>query len=130
MDIYIGNLPKGTRPTELKKLLKDSIKNVVFERVFAQAEALGRIDGNVDVQIIKRKKFRKHGYYRYGHINIQSQRLAPVALDAMVNTEIRGSKLEVREFVKRNPANDRRKPGWQDLPWNNRQRRKADRRED
>ena len=128
MDIYIGNLPKGTRPAELTKLLKNSIKDSVFERVYLQAEALGRLDNNVDVKIIKCKKFKKHGYYRYGHINIKSQRIAPVALEAMEHTEIRGCKLEVREFIERDPANDRRKPGWETLSWNKRQRRKADRR--
>ena len=48
MDIYIGNIPKGTRPTELKKLLKDSVKASVFSRMFEQAVALGRFDSDVD----------------------------------------------------------------------------------
>ena len=129
MDIYIGNIPKGTRPTELKKLLKDSVKASVFSRMYEQAVALGRFDKDIDIDIVKRKRFKKHGYYRYGHIIIKSDRIAPVALEAMQNSKIRGSKLEVREFILRKPTNDRRAEDWESKPWNRRQRRKAERRQ-
>lgn len=129
MDIYIGNIPKGTRPTELKKLLKDSVKASVFSRMYEQAVALGRFDNDIDIDIVKRKRFKKHGYYRYGHIIIKSDRIAPVALEAMQNSKIRGSKLEVREFIQRKPTNDRRAEDWESKPWNRRQRRKAERRQ-
>ena len=129
MDIYIGNVPKGTRPAELRKLLKDSVKDSVFQRVFEHALSLGRFDNDVDINIIKRKRFKKHGYYRYGHMVINSDRIAPVALESLKDRKIRGSKLEIREFVERNPVNDRRAANWQKLPWNRRQRRKSDRRE-
>ena len=126
---YIGNIPKGTRPTELKKLLKDSVKASVFSRMYEQAVALGRFDKDIDIDIVKRKRFKKHGYYRYGHIIIKSDRIAPVALEAMQNSKIRGSKLEVREFILRKPTNDRRAEDWESKPWNRRQRRKAERRQ-
>lgn len=129
MDIYIGNIPKGTRPTELRKLLKDSVKESVFSRMYEQAVALGRFDNDIDIDIVKRKRFKKHGYYRYGHIIIKSERIAPVALEAMQNSKIRGSKLEVREFAQRDTTNDRRSEDWQSKPWNRRQRRKAERRD-
>jgi RNA recognition motif-containing protein len=129
MDIYIGNIPKGTRPTELKKLLKDSVKASVFSRMFEQAVALGRFDNDVDINIIKRKRFRKHGYFRYGHMVISSNRIAPVALEAMQNSKIRGSKLEVREFTERSVTNDRRSTDGETKPWKRRQRRKSERRE-
>ena len=129
MDIYIGNIPKGTRPTEIKKLLKDSVKASVFSRMFEQAVALGRFDNDIEVNIVKRKRFKKHGYYRYGHVIINSDRIAPVALEAMQDSKIRGSKLEVREFVERNSGNDRRATDWESKPWNRRQRRKKERRE-
>ena len=129
MDIYIGNIPKGTRPTELKKLLKDSVKASVFSRMFEQAVALGRFDNDVDINIIKRKRFKKHGYFRYGHMMISSDRIAPVALEAMQNSKIRGSKLEIREFTERSASNDRRSTDWEAKPWKRRQRRKLERRE-
>ena len=128
MEIYIGNIPKGTRPTELKKLLKESVKASVFTRMYEQAVALGRFDNDIEINIIKRKRFKKHGYYRYGHVIINSDRIAPVALEAMQDSKIRGTRLEVREFVKRKPENDRRATDWEAKPWNRRQRRKAERR--
>ena len=129
MDIYIGNIPKGTRPTEIKKLLKESVKSSVFNRMYEHAVALGRFDDDIDINIIKRKRFKKHGYYRYGHVVIKSDRIAPVALEAMQNSKIRGSKLEVREFAERSADNDRRSINWDSKPWNRRQRRKTERRE-
>ncbi|MGD8568111.1 MAG: RNA-binding protein [Gammaproteobacteria bacterium] len=129
MDIYIGNIPKGTRPAELKKLLKDSVRESVFTRLFDQLLASGRFDDNVEIDIVKRKRFRKHGYYRYGHLTIHSDRIAPVALEALKERKIRGSELEVRVFSDRNPENDRRSPDWRDKPWNRRSRRKGERRE-
>ncbi len=129
MEIYIGNIPKGTRPTELKKLLKDSVKDSVFNRMYEKAVELGRFDNDIEINIVKRKRFKKHGYYRYGHVIINSDRIAPVALEALMDSKIRGSKLEVREFAKRESANDRRSSDWESKPWNRRQRRKTDRRE-
>lgn len=129
MEIYIGNIPKGTRPTELKKLLKDSVKASVFSRMYEKAVELGRFDDAIEVNIVKRKRFKKHGYYRYGHLVINSDRIAPVALEALQDSKIRGSKLEIREFVERNNANDCRSSDWESKPWNRRQRRKTDRRE-
>lgn len=129
MDIYIGNIPKGTRPAELKKLLKESVRESVFTRVFDQILASGRFDENVDVDIVKRKRFRKHGYYRYGHVIIRSDRIAPVALEALKHQKIRGSEIEVRVFTERNPENDRRAPDWREKPWSRKSRRKGERRQ-
>ena len=62
MEIYVGNIPKGTRPSELKKLLKDSVKERVFKRMYEKALELGRFDENLDIRIIKQKRFGKRGY--------------------------------------------------------------------
>ena len=129
MDIYIGNIPKGTRPSELKELLKDSVKERVFKRMFEKAVKLGRFDDDLDIKIVKRKRFGKRTYYRYGQISVQSNRIAPLALDSLKNAQIRGNLLEVREFVDRNPENERRSTNWRELPWKGKSRRKAERRE-
>lgn len=129
MDIYIGNIPKGTRPTEIRKLLKDSVKANVFSRMYEHAVSLGRFDDDIEINIFKRKRFKKHGYYRYGHVVINSDRIAPVALEALQDSKIRGTKLEIREFVERNAENDRRAPDWESRPWDRRQRRKKERRQ-
>lgn len=128
MNIYVGNIPKGTRPAELSKLVKDSVKTRVFTRLYEQALALGRFD-DMEIKITKRKRQGKRGYYRFGQITIPSARIAPVALESLNNSEIRGAKLEVREFIERNADNDRRVPNWRDLPWNGKSRRKRERRE-
>lgn len=128
MEIYVGNIPKGTRPSELKKLLKDSVKERVFKRMYEKALELGRFDENLDIKIVKQKRFGKHGYYRFGQISIESNRIAPVALESLKNSQIRGNDLDIREFVERNPANDRRAANWRELPWKGRSRRKGERR--
>ncbi|WP_455223457.1 hypothetical protein [Kaarinaea lacus] len=128
MNIYVGNIPKGTRPGELSKLVKDSVKARVFTRLYEQALALGRFD-DMEIKITKRKRQGKRGYYRFGQITIPSARIAPVALESLRNSEIRGTKLEIRQFVERNSENDRRAPNWRELPWNGKSRRKHERRE-
>ena len=129
MEIYIGNIPKGTRPSELKKLLKDSVKERVFKRMFEKALELGRFDDDLEINIIKRKRFGKRGYYRFGQMSVQSNRIAPVALESMKNSQIRGNQLEIRQFVDRNPDNDRRSDNWPEQPWKGKSRRKGERRE-
>jgi len=129
MEIYIGNIPKGTRPSELKKLLKESVKERVFKRMFEKALALGRFDDDLEVSIVKRKRFGKRGYYRFGQISIESNRIAPVALDSLKDSQIRGNRLDIRQFVERNPINDRRASNWEDQPWKGKSRRKGERRE-
>lgn len=128
MDIYVGNIPKGTRPGELKKLIKDSVKERVFKRLYEQALALGRFDNEIEIKIIKRKRHGKRSYYRFGQISIPSDRIAPLALESLKHSEIRGAKLEVREFSDRKAENDRRAANWRELPWNGKTRRKGDRR--
>lgn len=128
MEIYIGNIPKGTQPSELKKLLKDSVRERVFKRMFEKALELGRFDNDLEVNIVKQKRFGKRGYYRFGQISIQSNRIFAVALESLKNSQIRGSKLEIRQFIERNPENDRRDAKWRDMPWKGRSRRKAERR--
>ena len=124
MDIYVGNLPKGIRPTELKKLLKDSVRENVFTRLYEKAADLGRLDEGVDIAIhLLKPKRRKQ--YRYGHIHISSQRLAPVALDALKDSRIKGKTLKIRPFVVRS-AIDRR--GDSSSEWTDKSRRKGERR--
>ena len=108
MDIYIGNIPKGTKPSELKKLLKERIKDCVFRRVYEQAAALGRFDKNIKIQIRKQKFLNRRGYYRFGHMNFLSDRIGQVALDSLDNAVIRGETITARKFVERDHANDRR----------------------
>jgi len=126
MDIYVGNIPKGTRPAELRKLLKDSVKKCLFRRVFNKVLSLGRLDNDVGIDICTHK--RGDANYRYGHVSIQSDRLAQVAFDSIDGSAIRGESLHIRKFTSRIPQNDRRTDHWHELPWLKTERRTADRR--
>jgi len=126
MDIYVGNIPKGTRPAELRKLLKDSVKKCLFRRVFNKVLSLGRLDNDVGIDICTHK--RGDSNYRYGHVSIQSDRLAQVAFDSIGGSAIRGENLNIRKFTSRIPKNDRRADNWRELSWINAERRSADRR--
>lgn len=128
MDIYVGNIPKGTRSGELQKLLKDSVREGIFKRLYDQALALGRFDNDVEIKIVKRKRPGKHSYYRFGLISIPSDRVAPVVLEALKNSRIRNVKLNVRALVERKLGNDRRAINWRELPWKGKSRRKQERR--
>ena len=126
MDIYIGNIPKSARAPELKILIKESIKQIVFKRLYEKALHLGRLDDGFDIHI------RQTGYLkkkrRYGHIQVISNRLGPVILEALQTSTLRGKELQVREFTVRSSLNDPRAPDWQSIPWPQKCRRKGERR--
>lgn len=126
MEIYIGNIPKGTRPAEIRKLLKDTVKQRVFQRLFEKMVSRGHLDEGVDVEIVKGKS--NNGAYRFGRVIIDSAPLAYLMMESPIEANLRGTDLEVREFVKRDSINDRRSPNWGDLEWEQPCRRVADRR--
>ena len=126
MEIYVGNIPKGTRPGELKKLIKESVKQKVFPRLFDKIVASGHLDKGVGVKILKARS--GNGPYRYGHIVIQSQGLGQLAMDVLLNAQLRGKDLSAREYFKRNRDNDRRTPYWRDISWDQTCRRVSERR--
>jgi len=128
MEIYIGNIPKGTRPAEIKKLLKESIRPNIFQRLYDKIVSLGRLDNDVDIEIYTSKDKTRRKSYRYGQITIKSHRMGPVALEALHNTSIRGSVLNVRKLVVRKSANERRTTSSSDIPWTGKSRRKKERR--
>ena len=126
MEIYVGNVPKGTRPGELKKLIKSAIKDKVFPRMFDKIVSSGQIDKGVGIKIRKAKT--SDGEYRYGHIVVHSSGLGKLTLDSLLNAELRGECLSAREFVTRNSDNDRRTAVWHEPPENMDCRRVKERR--
>ncbi|NOZ52433.1 MAG: RNA-binding protein [Gammaproteobacteria bacterium] len=128
MEIYIGNIPKGTRPSEIKKLLKDSIQPSIFQRLFDKIVALGQLDNDIEIEIHTNKNKPQHKPYHYGQMKIKSDRIGPVALEALHNTSIRGSVLKVRKFVARNTTNDRRATSLTNIPEAGNSRRQTERR--
>lgn len=126
VEIYIGNIPKGTRPGELKKIIKEAVKQKVFPRLFEKIVNSGQLDKGVGIKIHKAKS--TDGSYRYGHIVVNSTGLGKLTLDSLVNAEIRGIHLKAREFVKRNTGNDRRTANWHGPSHQNCRRNKERRR--
>lgn len=106
MEIFVGNIPEGTRAAELRKLLKVTLKGTVFRRVLNKVIKDGALDHGASFKITNKKL--NGATFRYGHVVIPSDSLAHVALESLADAALRGSKLEVREYIKRNPSNDRR----------------------
>lgn len=104
MEIYIGNIPKGTRPSEVRKLIKDSVRNRIFDKLFDRIRDLGRLDDGIGIEILTQDSNQN----RYGRLIVTSNRLAQLTLNSLKQAKIRGQKLEVRPFVERDPDNDRR----------------------
>lgn len=126
MDIFMGNIPKGTRPAEIKKLLKESIRTNIFRRLYDKLTDLGRFEQGVDIELHNQNGRR--GAYRYGQIRFRSERLARLALDVLSDSHIRGNGLSVRAYVKRSATNDPRGKNNDPDGWGNENRRKKDRR--
>ena len=126
MEIYVGNIPKGTRPGEIRKIIKNAVKEKVFPRLFEKIVATGQIDKGVGVKIRKAKS--NNGVYRYGHVVVHSSGLGKLALDSLLNAELRGECLSAREFVNRDQGNDRRTAVWHEPPENMTCRRVKERR--
>ena len=126
MEIYVGNIPKGTRPGEIRKIIKNAVKEKVFPRLFEKIVATGQIDKGVGVKIRKAKS--TNGAYRYGHVVVHSSGLGKLALDSLLNAELRGENLNAREFVNRDQGNDRRTAVWHEPPENMTCRRVKERR--
>lgn len=105
MEIYIGNIPKGTRPSEVRKLIKDSVRNRIFDKMFTRIRDLGRLDDGIGIEILTLESNKN----RYGRLVVTSHRLGELTLTSLKQAKIRGQKLVVRPFVQRDAGNDRRK---------------------
>ena len=128
MHIYVGNIPKGTRPAEIKKLLRESCKEHVFSKLYEHMINQGTFEEGIDIDILRFKPHEDDEDYRYGHLNIAAQGLAQVAIEALDGCELRGSAISVRPYTLRKPHNDRRRPDWREIPWSGTCRRTSDRR--
>jgi len=123
MEIYLGNIPKGTRPSEIRKLVKDSFRGHIFERIYDRMITLGRFEQGMAINIKKRHS-RDGG--RYGRVRFHSKHMAEFAVELLNGSEIRGEGISVRPYVQRQTDNDRRLT--ESGNWKGRDRRKKDRR--
>ena len=122
MDIYDGNIQKGTIAAEIKKLVKESFRGHIFNKIYDRMLSLGRFEQGIAININK-KKGRTGG--RYGRIRFQSQRMGELALEILVGSELRGKGISVRPYADRQQRNDRRQS---EHEWNGYNRRKKERR--
>lgn len=125
MELYIGNIPKGARPTELKKLIKDTLRDSVFSGLFKQMDTSGRLDTGIAVAIHNGSN-NSADSYRYGRVSIDSNNLARLVLDNINGANLRGETLNAREIINRNAERDRRNSHDNELA--DAERRMADRR--
>lgn len=107
MELYIGNIPKGARPTELKKLIKDTLRDSVFSGLFKRMDASGKLDNGIAVAIHNSKSDSADSY-RYGRVSVDSSNLARLVLDNMNGANLRGETLHAREIIARDIERDRR----------------------
>ena len=121
MDIYVGNLPKGTRPAEIKKLIKESFRGHIFQGLYNRILNLGRFDRDMAVNI--HKKSGRRGY-RYGKIHFNSDRMGLLALDILEGSRIRGMGLAVRAYAERTRDSERRVDTQTAAQWSGPERRK------
>lgn len=126
MNIYIGNIPKGTRPSELKRLIKDSVRSNIFQRLYSRLIDLGRFDKGVNIDIHKQKNPK--GPYRYGKLRFRSNRLGELALTALDGSKLRGKSLAIRPYIRRSKDNDARRINRLPLTPGLEERRQMDRR--
>lgn len=129
MEIYVSNIPKGTRVSEIKKLLRDTLRENIFRGLFDRMVSLGRFESGVSVDIVKQTSKSGDGEYRYGRIVIKSDRLARVAMDLLEGSELRGNTLGTRPYAKRSGVNDRRRADWRSIEWKHTHRRLVERRQ-
>jgi hypothetical protein len=129
VEIYIGNIPKGTRAAEVKKLMRNSVKENIFTGLFNRIVNLGRLDKDVMIKIVKYKPKNGSNDYRYGRVNMKSERLAQASMGFLEGRALRGNRLQIRPFVTRSTDNDRRRPNWRDRDWKEEHRRVNERRQ-
>lgn len=128
MEIYVSNIPKGARATEVKKLLQETLRENIFRGLFDRMVSLGRFESGISVDIIKQTSKNGDGEYRYGRLVIKSEQLARMAMDLLEGSELRGNTLGIRPYAKRSSVNDRRRADWRSIEWKHTHRRLIERR--
>ena len=106
MDIYIGNLPKQLNSSQLRKivsyaLLPNSFRELM-ERVFKRT---GRIQHG-DFEVIDTQQGDQT--VRFAHAVIEPDQVARRVVKRLDHLTLQGSSLRAREYMPRDPANDRR----------------------
>lgn len=127
MEIFVGNLPKQASADDLQKLVKTTLQKSLFQKVFNVLVTKGSLDRhNASFKVIQKESFGVVS--NYGHVDIQSDKLARCVIDALNRIRYQGQPLVAREYVHRAYINDRRNLDWREQPWSNEERRLVERR--
>jgi len=107
MDIYIGNLPAQLKPAELRKVVnyvlfpqnfRDLVKRIVKNKDRIAHSEFDVIDKTLGDQSV-----------RYARAVIQPDYVARRVLQRLNHLTFQGTSLRAREYVTRNPVNERRR---------------------
>ena len=107
MDIYIGNLPAQLKPAELRKVVnyvlfphnfRDLVKRIVRNKDRIAHSEFDVIDKTLGDQSV-----------RYARAVIQPDYVARRVLQRLNHLTFQGASLRAREYVTRNPINERRR---------------------
>lgn len=107
MDIYIGNLPAQLKPAELRKVVnyvlfpqnfRDLVKCIVKNKDRIAHSEFDVIDKTLGDQSV-----------RYARAVIQPDYVARRVLQRLNHLTFQGTSLRAREYVTRNPVNERRR---------------------
>jgi len=127
VEIFISNLPEEIEAADLKNLLKDSLQKNLFQKLFNKIVSQGSLDNDASYSVFQ-KEFGGE-VRQYGHIGINSDKLASVAVESLQNINYQGHNLVAREYLHRAYSNDRRDEGWREHSWLQEERRLVERRE-
>lgn len=106
MDIYIGNLPERINSSQLKKIIRYALFPASFREIIARwLKGKDRIEHS-DFEVIDDD--RGNHSVRYAHAVIKPDQVARRVVQRLDHLTFHGSSLSAREYVKRNPDNDRR----------------------
>lgn len=127
MQLFIGNLPRNINAFELRRMVErvllpqgvnETAKHFLFKK-----ERLKRSDFEVF------DKLTHAGIMRHGKAIIEPELLALRAIERLNNSDFRGNRLTVREFITRINNNDRRALNWRMKNWQGGERRLNERRQ-
>ena len=108
MELYIGIIPNHVDDYDLRKFF-----NIVGNQ--ASFKVVTHDHGNG----VKS---------RYGLVEVESEKLGFQLIARFNGKELKGTRVVVREYIRRNYSNDRRALNWRQIEWDDMERRLDDRR--
>jgi len=125
LEIFVGNLPGDVEAPELRVLFNNVLRKNVFDKIYSKLVSNGL--SNACFRICEKEL--QGSVVLYGHIDVDSEKLANIVIDVLDQMSFNGCNLVVREYRHRTYKNDRRNAEWRENPWRNDERRLTERRD-